>query len=217
MMQVMTACDGNDKKMKFDNNRSGSIRRITVFCSSRDCYSEEMARLIRKIAHYLTDNGIDLVYGGAKSGIMGLLTDNVLESGGSVTGVLPPKKTNFEKVHTGLTKSITAGSLSERKEMMIAKADAVLVLPGGIGTMDEFFEVLVMVNSFQLITIPVAVLNCQGFYDHIFSWMDQCTEKNMMAPASEMFAILKTFDDFCRWMGAASETLNLNSSPDLLI
>ena len=116
--------------------------RVCVFCSSILDFSAATLESCRTIARELVSKGHSLVYGGAKVGLMGLMADEALAKGGTVVGYLPRGLFPLEIPHRGLSELIETKDLMERKQLMMENSDAFLILPGGVGTLDEFFEVL---------------------------------------------------------------------------
>lgn len=142
------------------------MKSITVFCGSslgnKDIYRHTSCLLARA----LVQRGVDLVYGGARIGIMGAIADEVLKEGGKVYGVLPKFLQEKELAHPGLTTLFLVDTMHERKTRMNELCDGVLALPGGFGTMEELFEMLTW-GQLGLHNKPVGILNIAGFYDSL--------------------------------------------------
>jgi uncharacterized protein (TIGR00730 family) len=127
----------------------------------------------RVFARLLASNGIGIVYGGSESGIMKILADTALESGGEVTGVFT-KSLEDEQIHPGLTESVFVENLAERKTALIEMADAVVALPGGFGTLDELFDAIARRRMYRGgHTKPLGLLNVNGYYDALFEFLIQ--------------------------------------------
>ncbi|MEO0319071.1 MAG: hypothetical protein RL404_2748 [Pseudomonadota bacterium] len=120
----------------------------------------------------MADRGIALVYGGGHIGLMGIIADAVLASGGEVTGVIPAALMSTEVGHTHLTKLHVVKDMHERKALMADKADGFIALPGGIGTLEELFEVMTWLQL-GYHAKPVGVLNVNGFYDGLLAFLDR--------------------------------------------
>jgi len=134
--------------------------------------------------------GIDLVYGGGSVGLMGVLADAVLAGGGKVTGVIPDFLSTKELAHDGVTRMIVTGSMHERKQQMSRLADAFAVLPGGFGTLDEFFEILTW-KQLGLHARPIVVANTGGWFDPLMAYCRQAAAHGAVTKANlELFTIV---------------------------
>ena len=140
------------------------MKSIAVFCGSSIGYNEVFKSKATELGIAMAARKIDLVYGGAKVGLMGTIADAVLAAGGKVTGVLPAFLQTKELAHTGLTNLILVNTMHERKTKMNELCDGVLAMPGGFGTLEELFEMLTWAQL-GLHKKPIAILNTGGFYD----------------------------------------------------
>lgn len=147
------------------------MRSICVFCGARPGQPAQQAAA-RKLAEDLVNNQQTLVYGGAKTGIMGLIADATLELGGRVIGVMPEHLVNREVAHRDLTELHIVQTLEERKAKMAALSDGFIALPGGIGTLDELFEMLTW-SQLELHFKPSGLLNVDGYYDHLITFLQR--------------------------------------------
>ncbi|MEO0336588.1 MAG: TIGR00730 family Rossman fold protein [Pseudomonadota bacterium] len=120
------------------------MAKVVVFCSSKDSIAPAIKEEARLFGKALAEAGHELVYGGAKLGAMGLVADGCLSAGGKVTGIFAKKDLDFEQPHSGLTQMIDADSMSARKQKLTEIGEAFVIFPGGTGTLDEFYEVLVL-------------------------------------------------------------------------
>ena len=132
----------------------------------------------------LAENKIGVVYGGAKVGLMGAVADGALQGGGTVTGVIPDFLRAKEIAHTGLTELLIVESMHARKTKMHELCDGVITLPGGYGTMEEFFEILTWAQL-GLHKKPIGVLNTNGFYDPLISLVDTMVENGFLKPVNQ--------------------------------
>jgi hypothetical protein len=141
----------------------GNIRRLCVYCGSsatvEACYREAASELGLRLAA----GGIELVYGGGRVGLMGLLADAALTAGGKVIGIIPRRLLDAEAAHSGVTELVVVDSMHDRKRLMAEKADAFAVLPGGIGTLDEFFE-MVSWKQLALHDKPILLVDIGGYW-----------------------------------------------------
>lgn len=150
------------------------VSAICVFCGSSSGGRPEYVAAARETGAALASRGITLVYGGGGKGMMGAVADGALGAGGEVIGVIPSWMMAKEAAHPGVQRMIEVGSMLERKTRMAELSDAFLVLPGGLGTLDELFE---MATWSQLRlhgrAKPLGVLNVAGYYDDLRCWVDR--------------------------------------------
>ena len=148
-----------------------NIHRLAVYCGSAPGSTPNFAEATRATARAMTDAGVDLVYGGGRLGLMGLIADSVLANGGQVFGVIPEALVDLEVAHTGCTELYRVANMHERKAKMTDLADAFLALPGGIGTLDELFEAWSW-NALGYHAKPFCLLNVDGFWDGLIEFCD---------------------------------------------
>ena len=129
----------------------------------------------------MAESSKNLVYGGGRVGLMGAVADAVMEHGGEATGVIPEFLQKKEVGHNGLTELIVVQSMHERKQKMAELADAFVALPGGMGTLEELAEISTWVQL-ELIKKPIALLNVEGYYDHLFAQLDLMVEDGFVRP-----------------------------------
>tara|TARA_Y100000766_G_C18842185_1_gene573731 strand:- start:283 stop:816 length:534 start_codon:yes stop_codon:yes gene_type:complete len=165
--------------------------RICVFCGSKNgsnaAYSQAAYDLGRKMAQLK----IDLVYGGASNGLMGVIANEVLNAKGTVIGVIP-KNLKKEVHHLGISDLFVVDSMPERKAAMIKLADGFIVLPGGIGTCDELFEIWTL-TQLSSINKPFVLLNVDGYYDNFIRFIDDMRSDGFLSDSS--FSLLKICHD----------------------
>lgn len=144
---------------------------VCVFCASSHGSDPIFLEAARALGRAIATRGWRLVYGGADVGLMGAMADAAMAHGGSVTGVIPRSLAEREIAHRGLTELVETGSMHERKAEMARRADAFLVLPGGLGTLDELCEIL----TWRLLGIhekPVVLINIAGYWDAFLGMLD---------------------------------------------
>jgi len=156
------------------------IKTVAVYCGSAPGASPIFADCARATATALVEHGVDLVYGGGRLGLMGLMADSVLELGGKVYGVIPHLLVKLEVAHTGLTELHRVDTMGERKAVMSELSDGFLCLPGGIGTLDELFEAW-SENALGFHKKPFCLLNVDGFWDGLIEFMDHATESGFLS------------------------------------
>jgi uncharacterized protein (TIGR00730 family) len=156
-----------------------SVKRVTVFCGSNPGSRPEYVQAARQLADALVAQGIGLVYGGSSVGTMGVLARAVLDAGGEVIGVIPRLLVEREVAFTALPDLRIVDSMAERKVQMATLADAFIALPGGIGTMDEFFE-MVSWTQLGLHRKPCGLLNVCGYFDRLIGFVDHAVEQGFI-------------------------------------
>jgi uncharacterized protein (TIGR00730 family) len=147
------------------------IQSVTVFCGSKSGNHPGFTDQAILLGNALGDGGIQLVYGGGGKGIMGAIADAVLASHGKVIGIIPKLLLEWEAQHEGLTELIVTDTMHDRKKILYDKADVAIILPGGMGTMDELFEMLTW-NNLNIHQKKVIVLNWDGYYTPLIAMMD---------------------------------------------
>jgi len=176
------------------------IKRITVFCGSSLGNENVYALQANQLGKTLAKQNIELVYGGAKIGLMGAVADGALSEGGKVIGVLPKFLRSKEIAHEGLTELILVDSMHERKTKMNELCDGVVALPGDFGTLEEFFEMLTW-GQLGLHQKPVAVLNINGFYDSLISLVQTMVDKGLLKEVNQkMFLVSDNINDLLNKM-----------------
>jgi len=167
------------------------MKRICVFCGSNAGARSEYAEAARALATVLAERKLGIVYGGGNVGLMGVLADAALARGGEVIGVIPQKLVDKEVAHHGVTELGIVETMHERKALMNDLSDAFLALPGGFGTLDEFFEVLTWAQlGFH--GKPCALLNVAGYYDGMLAMLDHAVTERFLRPAHRELVIADT-------------------------
>jgi uncharacterized protein (TIGR00730 family) len=152
-----------------------------VYCGANPGASPRFAEEARALARALVGRNLSLVYGGGKVGLMGVIADEVLRLGGEVTGVIPTALVEREVGHTGLTRQFIVKDMHERKAMMAQLADGFIAMPGGLGTLEELFEVLTWAQL-GIHSKPIGLLNVDGYYDGLVSFVRHATEQELVRP-----------------------------------
>jgi uncharacterized protein (TIGR00730 family) len=152
-----------------------SLGHVSVFCGSRPGRDPAFAAAAGEVGAGLANRGIGLVYGGASVGLMGIVADAVLAAGGRVRGVITESLADHEIAHHGLTHLDVVRSMHERKARMAELSDAVIMLPGGFGTYEEFMEAVTWVHL-GIHDKPCGVLNVDGFFDHLLRFFTHAVE-----------------------------------------
>jgi uncharacterized protein (TIGR00730 family) len=155
------------------------LRRICVFCGSSSGARPVYPQAAQTIGRLLAQRGIELVYGGGNVGLMGTVADECLKHGGRVIGVIPQMLVDKEVAHAGLTELRIVGSMHERKAVMADLSDAVISLPGGFGTWEEFCEVLTW-SQLGIQRKACALLNVNGYYDPLLQMADRAVSEGFL-------------------------------------
>ncbi|MEO5647944.1 MAG: TIGR00730 family Rossman fold protein [Chitinophagaceae bacterium] len=156
-----------------------SIKSLAVFCGSKTGNNPLYVEHAKQLGYILAEKNITLVYGGSTKGIMGALANAALEKKGKVIGVMPKVLVEWEHQHMGLTELHEVADMHVRKALIYEKCDAALILPGGFGTLDEFFEMLTW-NQLTIHDKKIFVLNSAGFYDHLIAHMKKLEEEKFL-------------------------------------
>lgn len=156
-------------------------RRICVFCGANSGASPKYVQAAKDFGAELVARKLDLVYGGGSVGLMGVLARTVLAGGCHVIGVIPRALTTSELAGEVLGELVVVDTMAERKERMLTLADAFVVLPGGMGTMDELFEALTW-GQLGIQSKPVGILNVNGYFDHLIAWMNHAVDEGFVRP-----------------------------------
>jgi len=155
------------------------IKSLCVYCGANFNGDETLKQAIVDLTKTMVAQEISLVYGGGSVGVMGVIADEILKLGGTVTGVIPQFLMDKEVGHKGITQMIITENMHQRKQKMADLSDGFVILPGGFGTLEEFFEVLTWLQL-GLHAKPIGVLNVAGFYDPLFVQMDMMVKHRFL-------------------------------------
>lgn len=161
---------------------------VCVFCGAQDGDSEEYKNEAFNLGVVLARLNHRLVYGGGMAGLMGATADGVLASNGTVLGVLPKLLAEKEVGHCGIQTLKTVDSMAERKDILLSESDVFVILPGGLGTLDELFEVLTA-NSLGFMNKPVIILNSNGYYSELLGWLETIAARKFSRKPSELYTV----------------------------
>jgi uncharacterized protein (TIGR00730 family) len=175
--------------------------RVAVFCGSSTGRDSGYAAAAADFGRGLAEAGVGIVYGGASVGLMGVLADAALAAGGEVIGVIPGGLFAAEVAHRGLTRLDVVSTMHERKAVMAGLADAFAALPGGLGTLDELFEILTW-RQLGLVDRPVALVDADGFWDPLVGLLDALTGAGFIPePTRACVARVADAAEFLRLVG----------------
>ena len=162
------------------------IRRLCVYCGSSDAVDARYRQAAKELGGHLAAAGMELVYGGGRVGLMGLLADAVLSARGKVIGIIPRRLLNAEVAHIGVSELVVVDSMHDRKRLMAEKADAFAVLPGGIGTLDEFFEI-VSWRQLSLHDKPILLVDIGNYWAPLRALLDHIVVNGFARPQTRGF------------------------------
>jgi uncharacterized protein (TIGR00730 family) len=157
------------------------MKSICVYCGANAGNNPVYAEAARELARGLVDENLALVYGGGKVGLMGVIADEVLRLGGEVTGVIPTQLVEREVGHNGLTRQFIVKDMHERKAMMAQLADGFVAMPGGMGTLEELFEMLTW-SQLGIHNKPIGLLNVDGFYAALAAFVAHAGSQGFIRP-----------------------------------
>lgn len=155
------------------------IKRLCVYCGSSPGNRPEYVQAARLLASAMVSKNIGLVYGGASVGVMGAIADAVLEEGGEVIGVIPKGLFVKEVAHTGITELREVDSMHERKSLMFELSDGFVAMPGGLGTIEEFFEIWTWAQL-GMHRKPCGLLNVHQYYDKLLAFLDHVASEKFV-------------------------------------
>lgn len=167
------------------------MKSITVFCGSNSGFRPEYAEAAKNLASHLVERNIRIVYGGGKVGLMGIIADEVMRLGGEVVGIIPDSLEQREVGHRSITELKVVGSMHERKALMAELADGFIAMPGGIGTFEEFFEILTWAQlGFH--EKPCGILNVAGYYNGLLALCDHAVTEGFLRPVHRQLILEDT-------------------------
>ena len=165
------------------------IKCIAVFCGSKTGKNSLFAQHTAELGRLISAKNIKLVYGGGKAGLMGLIADSVMAGGAPVLGVIPELLMHWEQYHQGITELRTVADMHVRKKMMYEHCDAAVILPGGLGTLDELFEMLTW-NQLKIHNKRIFIINSGGFYDPLLMHLQNLEKEGFLYdPISERLTV----------------------------
>lgn len=172
----------------------GNMKNICVFCGSSEGSSQGYLEAASALGRSIAGRGCGIVYGGASIGLMGAVADACLEAGGEVIGAIPRALVDLEIAHGALTTQHLVDSMHERKALMAEQSDGFIALPGGLGTLDELFEIWTWAQLGEH-QKPVALLNVSGFFDPLLAYLDHVVAEGFIKPGHrKMLIVAETAD-----------------------
>jgi len=166
------------------------MKSLSIFCGSRLGKNPLYAKEAKVVAKALSESNINLVYGGANVGLMAILADELLALGGKVIGVMPKSLIDRERAHQGLTQLHTVDTMHERKALMHELSDGAILMPGGSGSLDEFFEVFTWAQL-GYHTKPVAILNTNNYFSHLIQFIEHGVSSGFISKNEQSKILVK--------------------------
>lgn len=185
---------------------SEMIKSICVYCGASPGTSDTFIKIARELGRELAERRIRLVYGGGGIGLMGAVADATMAAGGEVLGIIPQHLERAELGHRGLTELKIVDTMHTRKRMMFDHSDAFCVLPGGLGTLEEFFEVVTW-RQLGMHDKPIIVLNAGGYWDNLVAMIDGIVDDGFAQPAvRQYFSVVNSIGRLFDLLAAPAET-----------
>lgn len=183
-----------------------SVSSVCIYCGSSNGVADTYKKTAFDASTALAEQGLRIVYGGGHVGLMGIIADAALKAGAEVIGIIPEHIRAKEVQHTGLTKLHVVPDMHTRKRMMCEQSDAFLVLPGGLGTLDEVFEILTW-KKLSLHNKPIIIFNQDGYWDPLLVLIDRTIKEGFAAPSDRaLFRVVTTIPEML-------EVVMLNGTP----
>jgi len=165
------------------------LKSICVFCGSHDGGREGYRVEATRLGRTLAQRNLGLIYGGASVGLMGAVADAVIDAGGRAVGVIPQSLIDMEIAHTGLANLHVVNSMHERKALMAQLSDGFIALPGGIGTLEELFEIMTSAQL-RFHQKPCGLLNIEGYYDQLIDFLDNAQMQGFVSSAQTRYLLV---------------------------
>jgi uncharacterized protein (TIGR00730 family) len=180
-----------------DMNR---INKVAIFCGSKTGNNKNYREHAIELANILAKHKIELVYGGGKKGLMGIVADTVMQQNGIVRGVIPKVLTEWEHQHDNISELVVVDDMHLRKRKMYDLCDAVIILPGGFGTLDELFEVLTW-NQLSIHDKKVFILNTDNFYQYLLQHIQHLASEGFLWEGlNDQLTVLKSPRELADWL-----------------
>ncbi len=159
------------------------MKNISIFCGAHEGKNPKYAQSAKIISEAIANKGINVVFGGGNVGLMKIISDTALDNGVEVLGISLKSLHALELANPRLNEIVVADTLLDRKDEFMSRSDAFIVLPGGVGSLDELAEIMAS-NQLGIINKPVGILNTEGYYDHLLKWFDKAVEEGFISSAN---------------------------------
>ena len=159
------------------------MKNISIFCGAHEGANPKYAEAAKKIAEIIAKKSINIVFGGGNVGLMKVVSDTAIDNGVKALGISLKSLYELELVNPRLDEVVVAKTLLDRKDIFMDRSDAFIVLPGGVGSLDELAEVMAS-NQLGIINKPIGILNTDGYYDHLLSWFKKAVDEGFISSAN---------------------------------
>ena len=156
------------------------MKNISIFCGAHKGRNPEYAKAAESIAKAIAKKGINIVFGGGNVGLMKIISDTALDNGVEVLGISLKSLHALELVNPRVDEIVVSDTLLDRKDEFMSRSDAFIVLPGGVGSLDELAEIMAS-NQLGIINKPVGILNTEGYYDHLLKWFNKAVDEGFIS------------------------------------
>jgi uncharacterized protein (TIGR00730 family) len=165
------------------------MKKVTIYCGSKKGNNSVYEAGVRALAHEMIRRDLSLVYGAGHVGLMGIIADEMLAAGKEVFGIIPQKLVDREVAHQGCTELTIVETMRDRKWLMAEKGDGFIAMPGGIGTLEELFEIMTL-NQLHYIQKPLALYNVNGYFDKLLDFLNHAMDSGFMYEGQEELLIV---------------------------
>ena len=159
------------------------MKNISIFCGAHEGKNPKYAQSAKIISEAIAKKGINVIFGGGNVGLMKIISDTALDNGVEVLGISLKSLHALELANPRLNEIVVTDTLLDRKDEFMSRSDAFIVLPGGVGSLDELAEIMAS-NQLGIINKPVGILNTEGYYDHLLKWFDKAVEEGFISSAN---------------------------------
>ena len=182
------------------SNVMSTIKKLAIFCGSKKGNNQLYEKHAEELALLLAQKKVELIYGGGRNGLMGVVADTVMKGGGIVRGVIPQVLKEWEHQHESISELLVVDDMHIRKRKLYELCDAAIILPGGFGTLDELFEILTW-NQLSIHDKKIFILNSAGFYNHLIGHVKLCNEEGFLyGELNDLLTIISAPDELAAYI-----------------
>jgi len=170
------------------------MKNISIFCGAHEGKNPEYAKAAKSIAELIAKKGINVVFGGGNVGLMKIISDTALDNGVEVLGISLESLHALELANPRLNEIVVSKTLLDRKDEFMSRSDAFIVLPGGVGSLDEIAEIMAS-NQLGIINKPVGILNTDGYYDYLIKWFNKAVDEGFISSENLKELLISDYPD----------------------